>query len=87
MIEIYWTTTTTTERNVRITVDELLDAIAKSDQVAPARETDEEYVNRVMDEIDMEEVLPYLEGHPAADIADETIDRTFDDWGMDDLAE
>lgn len=84
MITVYWTTTTTTERQIEVTVDELLDAIAKSGQQPPARETDREYVERVMDEVDMETVLPFLEGMPAMEVNSEDTERSFDDWGQDD---
>ena len=80
MILVYWTTTTTTERQIDVTVSELLEAIAKSGQTAPERESDYEYVERVMDEIDMETVLPYLESMESAEINDENIERTFDSW-------
>lgn len=83
MIKIYWTTTTTTERQAGITVEDLLAAIAESGQEVPPRETDEEYVERVMDEVDMDEVLPFLEGHPAAEIVSEDIERSFDVWEME----
>ena len=76
MITVYWTHTR--ELQVSVTVDELLAAVAKSGQEAPARESDQEYVSRVMDEIDMDEVLPFLADHEAVEINDES--RTMDDW-------
>ena len=83
MITVYWTTTTTTERQLELTVSDLLDAIAKSGQTAPERETDKEYVERVMDDVDMGIVLPYLEASPDAEIVSDEAERTFDDWGSD----
>jgi hypothetical protein len=83
MILVYWTTTTTTERQIDVTVEELLDAISKSGQEAPARETDQEYVERVMDEVDMDTVLPHLESMASVEINSEDVERTFDDWGSD----
>ena len=80
MILVYWTTTTTTERQIDVTVSELLEAIAKSGQTAPERETDSEYVERVMDDVDMETVLPFLEELPAVEINDENVERTFESW-------
>ena len=80
MILVYWTTTTTTERTLEVTVSDLLAAIAKSGQTAPERESDYEYVERVMDEVDMETVLPYLEEHADVEISSEDIERSFDSW-------
>ena len=80
MILVYWTTTRTTEYQVEVSVTELLDAITKSGQNYPERETDEEYVSRVMDEVDMTEVLPILEAMASVEINSDDSDRSFDDW-------
>ncbi len=76
MITVYWTNTR--DLSVEITPAELLDAIAKSGQTVSPRQTDQEYIEQVMDEIDMDLVLPYLAGLPAVEILDET--DSFDTW-------
>ena len=83
MILVYWTTTQTTEYQVEVSVTELLDAITKSGQNYPERETDEEYVSRVMDDVDMTEVLPILEAMASVEINSDDSDRSFDDWGWE----